>query len=244
MTMKNGNLKHSEYVFTKEYFETCNMPHWFKNSSAKFRQRRRDLLRLVESDPQKTLLEFGCSRGDTTLFLAPRFKSVTGIDYAEAAIEICRQRLEKMQFDNVDFIVGDVSFCPKVKDKSFDRILAADLVEHVPDDVMIGIYRESERILKPGGTLSIYTPCLSHYVERAKKIGFIPQIIDHIAVRTAEQLMYLLSKSCAGLKLDLLYYSPSCYPFFGLVDRMFLWIGPLARFFRHKICIRLRKNIL
>lgn len=52
--------------------------------------------------------------------------------------------------------------CLPFPDESFDRIIASEVFEHVPDDR--AAYRELARILRPGGTMALTVP--SHVPER------------------------------------------------------------------------------
>lgn len=237
----NVKMSSGDYVFKREYFETCDAPHWFKNNRAKYRARRADILRLVEPDVSAVLVEFGCSRGDTAFHLAPYFRRVVAVDHAEAAIQICRERMGQSRPPNIEFVLADAADCPVIPDDLADRVLAADLVEHLLDHVFLGVCAEASRVLKPGGTFSIYTPCATHYVERMRALHLLPRIIDHVAVRRANRILGLLRSSPSPLQLDALWYSPSCYPLFGLLDRLLIGAPALGILFRHKICLRLCK---
>jgi SAM-dependent methyltransferase len=50
---------------------------------------------------------------------------------------------------------GDGTKLP-FRDASFDRIIASEVLEHIPDDT--AAFRELARVLKPGGTLAITVP--------------------------------------------------------------------------------------
>ena len=50
---------------------------------------------------------------------------------------------------------GDATQLP-FADESFDKVIAAEVMEHVPDDV--GALRELTRVLRPGGVLAVTVP--------------------------------------------------------------------------------------
>jgi SAM-dependent methyltransferase len=58
---------------------------------------------------------------------------------------------------NVDYIIGSIEALPFVE-KSFDAVLALDVLEHLDDD-LAGL-REAARLVKPGGLLLITVPAL------------------------------------------------------------------------------------
>jgi SAM-dependent methyltransferase len=54
-----------------------------------------------------------------------------------------------------DCVVGDATRLP-YPDATFDRIIASEVMEHIPDDT--GALDELARVLKPGGTLAVTVP--------------------------------------------------------------------------------------
>jgi len=58
---------------------------------------------------------------------------------------------------NIEFVIGNIENLP-LADKSFDAVLALDVLEHLDDDVA-GL-RETARLVKPGGLLLITVPAL------------------------------------------------------------------------------------
>lgn len=70
-----------------------------------------DLMRLIEEFPPRgRILELGCGTGDLAIGLARTGRSVLGIDFAEAAIEVARSRnraLPPAQRALVEFRVAD-----------------------------------------------------------------------------------------------------------------------------------------
>jgi ubiquinone/menaquinone biosynthesis C-methylase UbiE len=58
---------------------------------------------------------------------------------------------------NIEYVIGKIETLP-MADKSFDAVLALDVLEHLDDDVA-GL-REAARLVKPGGLLLITVPAL------------------------------------------------------------------------------------
>lgn len=56
---------------------------------------------------------------------------------------------------DVDFLLGEGLKLP-FADASFDRVICAETLEHVPDDR--ALVRELVRVLKPGGTMAVSVP--------------------------------------------------------------------------------------
>ncbi len=58
---------------------------------------------------------------------------------------------------NIEYVIGNIETIP-MADRSFDAVLALDVLEHLDDDVA-GL-REAARLVKPGGLLLITVPAL------------------------------------------------------------------------------------
>ncbi len=91
--------------------------------------------------------DIGCGAGSQSLMWAAEGHRVAGVDISDPLIQVARQRAEAQSFD-VEFTVGSATQLP-FPDASFDVVLTAELLEHLPDwkpcvdDVV--------RVLKPGG---------------------------------------------------------------------------------------------
>ena len=205
--------------------------HWFRNNPAKFRMRWESALRLLQLCPGDVVLELGCASGEHTLQLAPMVRRAIGLDFSPAAIRLAREAAER-QSSTAEFVLGDVSDLSSFADASIDKVLALDLVEHVPDAVLRAMLQETWRVLAPGGRLVVYTPSASHYVERLKARNLLlRQLPGHIAVREGAAYRALLEAlPWEKVELD---YLPSSYPLFGPIDRLLMNLplaGPLFRF--------------
>lgn len=125
---------------------------------------------------------------------------VIGIDFTEAMIEKSKANAEKLGFDNVEFIYGDIENLP-VKDNTADVIVSNCVLNLVPDKVKA--FSEIMRVLKPGGHFCVsdivligelpsnirkagemYAGCVSgavqkdEYIDLVNKAGFKNVIIQ------------------------------------------------------------------
>lgn len=77
---------------------------------------------------------------------------VIGVDMTETMIEKARQNAQKVGFDNVEFILGELEANP-LADNMADVVVSNCVFNLVPDKLKA--FQETYRILKPGGHFSI-----------------------------------------------------------------------------------------
>src|SRR5919202_5606805 len=101
---------------------------------------------LVDPHPGDRILDLGCAAGAITHFLSELGAETIGVDAEPRAIEKAREL-----FPGLEFVVADVAALP-FEDASFDKAVAADLVEHLDDATFERMLAEVRRVLKAGGT--------------------------------------------------------------------------------------------
>ena len=117
-----------------------------------FRRRLRWLLTALDLGPSLRLLDLGCGPGVLLRALdasAPRVRAA-GLD---AGIDRLREaRAAPTPFP---LLCADAQRLP-FRDASFERVLAAEVLEHLPDDA--AALAEIRRVLVPGGLLAVSVP--------------------------------------------------------------------------------------
>lgn len=117
------------------------------------------------------MLDIGIGLGRTTLHFAPAVKSYTGIDYAQAMVDSCKESLANFP-TALNIQLGDARSMPEFESGSFDFILFSyngiDYVSHEDRPV---IFQEILRIGKPGGYFVFSTHNIQ-YIDRLYKIKF------------------------------------------------------------------------
>ena len=121
--------------------------HWW------FVVRRRLFARIIKElgvDSNSAVLDIGTGTGSNLRLLADLgIRRVTGLDFSDIAINFCKAKgLGSVQ-------KGDVCQLP-FADKSFDFVIASDIIEHVDDDRRA--LREIARVLADGGSALITVP--------------------------------------------------------------------------------------
>ena len=218
------------------YFDgNLHRAQWFTNNDAKRARRWREVLRMLEPRADDRVLEIGCGAGEHSVPLARFVRQVVGVDRSAAGVRRAEDRADAARQSNAVFAMSDAAALP-FGDGAFDKVAAIDFVEHVDDAQLARVLSEVHRVLRPGGIVAIYTPCLSHYVERLKQRNLIlRQIPGHVAVRDAAPYRQLLE--CAGLRVRSCRFLPSDYPLFGAIDRALAPLPRVGPWFRFRICI-------
>ncbi len=117
-----------------------------KSTSVQLARNRR-LTRELKPAPEDVVLDVGCNFGALVSYLRPFCREVVGIDVnAEAIRSSAVEGLLVMDGRKTDF-----------PDEHFTKIVSSHTIEHITD--LPALFREVERILKPGGEVVLYYPC-------------------------------------------------------------------------------------
>jgi ubiquinone/menaquinone biosynthesis C-methylase UbiE len=97
-----------------------------------------------------SILEIGCGTGKNTSFLALIGESVHAIDFSQGMIEKAK---EKVQAENVQFSIMDITQKWNFEDQSFDLILCNLVLEHIEN--LSFVFSEACRVLQQKGRFLI-----------------------------------------------------------------------------------------
>src|SRR5918912_17475 len=183
---------------------------------------------VVEPRAGDRIVDLGCAAGAITHFLSTFGCSVVGVDAEERAVAKAREL-----FPQLEFVVADVAALP-FADASFDKAVAADLVEHLDDATFDRMLAELRRVLRPGGTFTLYTPNPKHVIERLKARDLIlAQNPTHIGLRDRAALRRHLE--AAGFRVDRDEWRPSFFRGLRAVERA---VGPRVESLRYRLAMR------
>lgn len=157
---------------TTETFEQWNEEHAIKHDLDKFynhpnplfryieNKRIRTLIKLAEIKDTDKVLEVGCGAGH----ILERINKgkLYGIDISDIQIQRAKERLG----DKAEIKKSPGEEIP-YEDKSFDKLLCSEVIEHVLDPVPL--LKEMKRVLKDDGILSLSIPN-ENMINFAKKV--------------------------------------------------------------------------
>ena len=133
---KNLTLAGAGPTFFAQY-QTDKLTQWFANTVTQ----------------PLTILDFGCSDGVMTSFIATLFSHATvyGVDTSTEHIEVARMAYPEITFE----VTGTTLPFP---DAHFDMIIGADTLHHIPVAQHAHTVAELMRVLKTGGICCILEP--------------------------------------------------------------------------------------
>jgi len=190
------------------------------------RRRIANVSALLPPLPGRRLLDLGCGMGTFAIETARDGAVAIGVDLAPAALEAARHVAAHERVPAL-FVRADGARLP-IRTGSVEIVLAADLTEHL-DDVTLGrVLREARRVLRPAGTLVLYTPNRTHLFERLRERRVLKDgDRSHIGMRTERELADAVA--AAGLRVATIRHLPSHLPFWNLLERALARWVPLLR---------------
>ncbi len=112
--------------------------------------------------PGDRLLDLGCGFGRHAFEAARRGAAVVALDAGSDEVAKVRGTLGAMVEAGelaprhpASVVQGDALALP-FPDAAFDRVIASEVLEHIPDD--LAAMRELSRVLRPGGTMAVTVP--------------------------------------------------------------------------------------
>lgn len=126
---------------------------WELQGSALNRQLRRAqaVKNVLRMHYPKTILDIGCAEGFITSFLADGQTLVVGIELDESI------KIAKAKVKNAEFVHASMTHLP-FKDECFDAVTVLEVLEHLPDNVLVEGVKEVDRILNREGKLLVSVP--------------------------------------------------------------------------------------
>lgn len=149
----------SPKIYTKEYYlSSCRGFEEFLEGGIS--QRLVYAISLADLKKGMHILDVGTGRGELVIRCAEGGVYATGIDYSQAALEIAKKSLKRVDRKVAKRVLFERMNVKKISypDKSFDVVFMIDVAEHLYPEELRQAFMEIKRVLKPGGKVIIHTP--------------------------------------------------------------------------------------
>lgn len=104
----------------------------------------------------KEVLEFGCNIGATSIVLAHYGARVTGVDIHPACLTMADLNNRRYGTAEICFQLVQEGERLPFPDRSFDVVTCNSVLEYVRPELLAGVQRELDRVLRPGGLLLVF----------------------------------------------------------------------------------------
>lgn len=128
----------------------------FRGSRKEIKERLTSYLPYIDALPFKKkrvkILDVGCGRGEWIELLGEHGYAAEGIDLNIIMVNLSQELgLDTKEADVIEYLHS-------LEDESLSAITGFHIIEHLPFEVLIEMYDESLRVLKPGGVVIFETP--------------------------------------------------------------------------------------
>ncbi|MGZ9586211.1 methyltransferase domain-containing protein [Paenibacillus marinisediminis] len=128
----------------------------FRGTREDIKNRQKRYLSLIDEVKgeagQSPILDIGCGRGEWLELLTENGYKAQGVDMNSVMVNKCREiGLQVHQSDALEYLRS-------LKDNSLRAVTGFHIIEHIPLKVLIQLFDEVLRVLKPGGVMLFETP--------------------------------------------------------------------------------------
>jgi cyclopropane fatty-acyl-phospholipid synthase-like methyltransferase len=147
--------------YTKKYFLTkCDgYKEFFKNWGNKPSLRLKSVLSKIRISKNEKILDIGCGRGETAVYLAKKGACVYAVDYSKTAIMLAKKAVKKQKKDIREKITLKTMNAKKLefKDNFFDKVIMLEVWEHLHTWEQEKVLKQVKKVLKKEGRAFIHT---------------------------------------------------------------------------------------
>jgi len=200
--------------------------HYYEPTDAAMARRIDVVARHIDLRPGERVLDIGCGVGTFAFHAAKKGARGIGVDFSRKSLEAARILTARYGLeDRTSFVAAEASALP-FRNGAFDKVVAADFVEHITDRQKVKLMREMVRVLSDDGAIVVFTPNkiredVGRWYRMARHCLLgekMPQNVLHFGLTDRRSFERVLKDM--GLSFDFFYYD---------MTRPFLAHWPLVR---------------
>jgi O-antigen chain-terminating methyltransferase len=170
----------------------------FRGSKEEIKERLIEYLPYVQEARRKTqnapVLDVGTGRGEWLSLMKENDIEAKGLDLNHIMVTLCQE-------SGLDAIESDViEYLKKQNSNSLSVITGFHIIEHLPFKVLINLYDEAYRVLKPGGIVIFETPNPENLIVGACNFYTDPTHINPIPPETAK--FFLEARNFSNVEIN------------------------------------------
>jgi SAM-dependent methyltransferase len=159
----------------------------------------------LAGEPNRTIVDLGCGRGEFLDLLAKRGLEALGVELNEEMVDRSRARGLKVESGDL------VSYLRALPDASLGAVTAIHVIEHLPLEAILSVFEECARVLKPGGIAIFETPNPENVL-----VGACNFYIDPTHIRPLHpSTMRFLAEARGLTRVRVEYFRPMTVPDLG-----------------------------
>ncbi|MFC1599341.1 class I SAM-dependent methyltransferase, partial [Candidatus Omnitrophota bacterium] len=151
-------------------------------------------------EPHEIVLDLGTLYGTTVFLAAEKCQRVVGVDISSAAIDKVREIAALCDFQNVEFMVGDLTH-PLFAEQSFHAIISQYMFYMLPPQLRRRVLKQAHRALKENGKLRLWVfhpdnrTCkvwgIDEWISELQRAGFKVRSMDTISIWRKQHYLFI-----------------------------------------------------
>jgi len=222
------------YKYDSSYFNG-HAKNYMSEPSLFWKNRIKNILELISPGDGDSILDLGTGIGSVCIEASGYGARCIGVDFAEDSIKTAEDLFKKFGKGSAKFIKGDVSDLSFL-DQKFNKIICADLIEHLSENVFEKMLSGCRRLLNTEGRLFIYSPYPTHLIEKAKsKNLLIKKDESHIGLNNMLNIGKVLENN--NFEVERIYFLPTHIPVLNSIEKNLMILPGFGNLFKRRICI-------
>lgn len=146
-------------LYESDYIRNYDVTNAECTISGRFMRKSHQLLEssLPKRECYDRILEVGAGSGHHIQYVARGYREYVMTDKSNKMLEIAREKYNNFEYGDTLKIEEQDAASINYPDSGFDRLIATHVLEHLKNPVRV--LREWDRVVRPGGVISIVLPC-------------------------------------------------------------------------------------